>query len=189
MRQRKEKTMNNSLKLGFKLFLITSVTAFALALTNNATQPIIEAKAQEKLQESLGVVFPADNYEEVEVADKAETLEKIYKATGADGEGYVFQINSPGGYGGAIEYLIGVDKDHKITGFAPLNHAESAGFGKNMEEDAFKEGVKGVSMDGEVKASESGSETEIVGISGATISTNTILRGINDAGKVLGELK
>ena len=38
-------------------------------------------------------------------------------------------------------------------------------------------------MDGEVKASESGGENEIVGISGATISTGTILRGINDAAR------
>lgn len=181
--------MNNSLKLGLKLFLITSITAFALALTNNATKPIIEAKAQEKLQESLGAVLPADSYEEVEVADKAATIEKVYKAKSADGEGYVFQINSPGGYGGSIEFLIGVDADHKITGFAPLNHSESAGFGKQMEEDFFKEGMVGVSMDGEVKASESGGENEIVGITGATISTGTILRGINDAAKILGELK
>jgi len=189
LRQRKEKTMNNSLKLGFKLFLITSVTAFALALTNNATQPIIEAKAQEKLQESLGVVFPADNYEEVEVADKAETLEKIYKATGADGEGYVFQINSPGGYGGDIEYLISVDQDNNIKGFAPLNHLESPGFGAEMEQDFFKEGMVGVNMDDEVGYSEAGGENEIVGISGATISTTTIVKGINDAREVLASLE
>ncbi|WP_297790374.1 FMN-binding protein [uncultured Anaerococcus sp.] len=181
--------MNNSLKLGLKLFLITSVTAFALALTNNATSPIIEAKAQEKLEESLKVVFPADSYEEVKEANAPQTLEKIYKASGSKGDGYVFQILSPGGYGGNIEFLIGVDKDHKITGFAPLNHSESAGFGKQMEEDFFKKGMVGVSMDGEVKASKSGGENEIVGITGATISTNTILRGINDAVKVLGELK
>lgn len=181
--------MNNSFKLGIKLLLITSVTAFALALTNNATQPIIEAKAQEKLQESLGVVLPAENYEEVEVSSKPDTVEKIYKASGADRDGYVFQINSPGGYGGDIEYLIGVDSEKKMTGFAPLNHEESAGFGKDMEEDFFKEGVKGVSLEEEVKASESGSETEIVAISGATISTNTILKGINDAREVLGELE
>lgn len=181
--------MNNSLKLGLKLFLITSITAFALALTNNATMPLIEAKAQEKLQKSLATVLPADSYDEVDVSDKPQSIEKVYKANGGKGEGYVFQISSPGGYGGPIEFLIGVDADHKITGFAPLNHSESAGFGKRMEDDFFKEGMVGVSMDGEVKASKTGGENEIVGITGATISTGTILRGINDAVKVLGELK
>ena len=82
-----------------------------------------------------------------------------------------------------------INSDFKITGFAPLNHSESAGFGKRMEDDFFKEGMVGVSMDGEVKASKTGGENEIVGITGATISTGTILRGINDAVKVLGELK
>ena len=176
--------MNKSLKLGLKLLLITSITALALAFTNNMTKPIIEARQQEELKESLAVVYKADSYEELDV-EKPDTVEVVYKAD----DGYVFQILSPGGYGGDIEYLIGVDKDHNITGFAPLNHSESAGFGKQMEEDFFKEGMIGVNMDNEVKASEAGGENEIVGLSGATISTNTILRGINDAREVLSSLE
>ena len=68
-------------------------------------------------------------------------------------------------------------------------HSESAGFGAEMEQDFFKEGMVGVSMDDEVGYSESGSENEIVGISGATISTTTIVKGINDAREVLAGLK
>lgn len=176
--------MNKSIKLGFKLLLITSATALALAFTNNMTQPIIEARQQEELKESLAVVYEADSYEELDV-DAPDTIEVVYKA----GDGYVFQILSPGGYGGDIEYLIGVDADHNITRFAPLNHAESAGFGADMEEDYFKEGMVGVNMDSEVKASANGGENEIIGISGATISTNTILKGINDARQVLEGLE
>lgn len=176
--------MNKSIKLGFKLLLITSATALALAFTNNMTQPIIEARQQEELKESLAVVYEADSYEELDV-EKPDTVEVVYKA----GDGYVFQILSPGGYGGDIEYLIGVDADHNITGFAPLNHSESAGFGAEMEQDYFKEGMVGVNMDSEVKASAAGGENEIVGISGATISTTTILRGINDARQVLEGLE
>ena len=48
-RQKKELRMNNSLKLGFKLLLITSVTALALAFTNNMTKPIIEALLVDEL--------------------------------------------------------------------------------------------------------------------------------------------
>lgn len=176
--------MNKSIKLGFKLLLITSATALALAFTNNMTQPIIEAHQQEALKESLAVVYEADSYEELEV-EKPDTVEVVYKAD----DGYVFQILSPGGYGGDIEYLIGVDSEHNITGFAPLNHAESAGFGAEMEQDFFKEGMVGVNMDQEVKASATGGENEIVGLSGATISTNTILKGINDAREVLSSLE
>ena len=58
-----------------------------------------------------------------------------------------------------------------------------------MEEDYFKEGMVGVNMDSEVKASANGGENEIIGISGATISTNTILKGINDARQVLEGLE
>lgn len=180
--------MNKSLKLGLKLFIITAATGLALALTNNQTAPVIAERQAQELKEKLGIVYPADSYEEVE-ASAPETIEKIYKASSNDGEGYVFQISSPGGYGGNIEFLIGVDSENKITGFAPLNHSESAGFGAEMEEDFFKEGTIGVSMESEVTASESGGENEIVGISGATISTSTILRGINDARSVLESLR
>lgn len=179
---------NSNLVLGLKLLIITAVVGLALGLTNSVTAPVVAARQAEELKESLSVVYPADSYEEVDT-DKPDTIENVYKATSSDGEGYVFQINSPGGYGGDIEYLIGVDSENKITGFAPLNQSESAGFGARMTEDFFKEGMVGVSMDGEVKASETGGENEIVGITGATISTTTILRGINDAREVLETLK
>lgn len=180
--------MNKSIKLGFKLLLITSVTALALAITNSLTEPIIEANQQELLKKSLAVVYEADSYEEIDV-EKPDTVEVVYKAESSEGDGYVFQILSPGGYGGDIEYLVAVDADHNITGFAPLNHAESAGFGAEMEEDFFKDGMVGVNVDEEVKASPDGGEHEIIGLSGATISTNTILKGINDAREVLANLE
>lgn len=179
---------SNNIVLGLKLFGITAVVGLALALTNNVTAPVVAERQAQELKDSLSVVYPADSYEELDV-EKPDSIKNVYKATTADGDGYVFQINSVGGYGGDIEFLIGVDPDDKITGFAPLNHSESAGFGAEMEEDFFKEGMVGVSMDNEVGYSESGSENEIVGISGATISTKTIVRGINDARKVLAEIK
>lgn len=181
--------MANNIKLGLKLFIITAVVGLALAFVNSVTAPVVAENQAQKLKESLSVVYPADSYEELEVADKPESIENVYKATSADGDGYVFQINSMGGYGGDIEYLLAVGADNKILGFAPLNHSESAGFGAEMEQDFFKEGMVGVSMDDEVGYSESGSENEIVGISGATISTATIVKGINDARQVLAEIK
>ena len=68
--------MNKSLKLGIKLLLITSITALALAFTNNMTKPIIEARQQEELKESLAVVYKADSYEELDV-EKPDTVEVV----------------------------------------------------------------------------------------------------------------
>lgn len=182
--------MNKSLSLGLKLLIITAVSGAVLAATNNATAPVIEAANNAKLQESLKVVYEDADFEEIEGVELPKEIVGAYKATQSDGSvGYVFDVNSPGGYGGPIEFLVGVDAENKITGFSPLVHSESAGFGKNMEEDAFKEGVKGVSMDGEIGYSDSGSETEIIKISGATISTNTIVKGINIARESLEKVK
>lgn len=180
--------MANNIKLGIKLFVITAVVGLALAFVNSITAPVVAENQAQKLKESLSVVYPADSYEELKVADKPESIENVYKATSADGDGYVFHINVIGGYGGDIEYLLAVGDDNNILGFAPLEHLESAGFGAEMEQDFFKDGMVGVSMDDEVGYSDSGSENEIVGISGATISTTAIVKGINDAREVLTEI-
>ncbi|MDY3006222.1 FMN-binding protein [Anaerococcus sp. AGMB00486] len=179
--------MSKALKLGIKLLIITAVSALVLAFTNSITEPIIKEADQEKLNESLKVAFPeANNFEEVK-GNFPASIVGVYKADGD--KGYVFDIISKGGYGGDIEFILGVDSDNKITGFSPLKHSESAGFGLQMEEDWFKEGVKGVSMDNKVGASQSGSENEIVGISGATLSTTSIVNGINTAREVLESIK
>ena len=179
--------MNKALKLGIKLLIITAVSALVLAFTNSVTEPIIKKAEQEKLNESLKIAFPeGKDFEEVK-GKFPDAIKGVYKADG--GKGYVFHINSKGGYGGDIEFIIGVDGENKLTGFSPLKHSESAGFGLQMEEDWFKKGVKGVSMDKKVGASETGSENDIVGISGATYSTTAILNGINTAREVQKSIK
>lgn len=179
--------MNKALKLGIKLLIITAVSALVLAYTNSVTEPIIKKSEQEKLNKSLKIAYPAGkDFEEVK-GKFPDAIKGVYKADG--GKGYVFHINSKGGYGGDIEFIIGVDGENKLTGFSPLKHSESAGFGLQMEEDWFKKGVKGVSMDKKVGASETGSENDIVGISGATYSTTAILNGINTAREVLKSIK
>lgn len=179
--------MNKVLKLGIKLLIITAVSALVLAYTNSVTEPIIKKSEQEKLNKSLKIAYPAGkDFEEVK-GKFPDSIKGVYKADG--GKGYVFHINSKGGYGGDIEFIIGVDGENKLTGFSPLKHSESAGFGLQMEEDWFKKGVKGVSVDKKVGASETGSENDIVGISGATYSTTAILNGINTAREVLKSIK
>ena len=87
----------NNFKLGLRLFAITAVVGLALAFTNSLTAPVVAENQAQELKESLSVVYPADSYEEIDV-EKPETIQNVYKATTADGDGYVFQINSPGGY-------------------------------------------------------------------------------------------
>lgn len=178
--------MNKSLQLGIKLLIITAISGLALAYTNQVTAPKIEAANQAKLEESLKVAYPsAKSFEEV----KGNFNESIIGAYKTDDGGYVFDVKQKGGYGGPIEFIFGVDKDKKITGFSPLQHQESAGFGSKMEEDWFKDGTKGVSVEGEIGYSEKGSENEIVGISGATYSTKTIVAGMNAAREALESIK
>ena len=66
-----------------------------------------------------------------------------------------------------ITVALGIDMDGVITGFKPLQHGETVGFGAKCEEDSFRAQFPGLT-----------SENEIDGISGATFSTNAIKEAV-----------
>lgn len=176
--------MNKSFTLGIKLFVITSIAGLLLAFTNSLTEPIIIARQQQQLKDSLGVILEnAENFEELDSKDSSPDIIGAYKGTdGSKTVGYVFEIDEPGGYGGNIHFLIGFDDQMKLTGFKSISHSESAGFGAKIDDPEFNEGLVGTDATKEVSASKDGSgENEILAISGATYSTSTIVNGINSA--------
>ena len=184
--------MKSILKDALTLLCITLVAGLCLSFVYELTKgPIAEAELQKKyasyqavmenvkfseLSEEQQTVLNASDYlppatiDEVLVAKDGDTL-----------AGYVMSVTSKNGYGGEIKVAIGVSADGKVTGFSPLSHGETPGFGARMENDDVKASFVGV-----------GSGAEFDGISGATI-TSTALREIIDsavwAANALGEVQ
>jgi electron transport complex protein RnfG len=151
------------------LTAICIATSAALALTQAAAGPVIEA-TQKSAQEAARVeVLPAaDGFEDAMVTGMPEGVSEAYKAQ--NGAGYVF-IASGKGYGGEMRLIVGIDADGKITGTKTLAHAETAGLGAKTAEPKFQSQFIGKD------ASLSGVDT----ISGATISSKAFIGIVNEA--------
>ena len=95
--------------------------------------------------------------------------------------GYAVQV-APNGFGGAISMMVGVSADGKVLGISIISHAETPGLGAvasaNTDKgaafrDQFVGLIAGITIgDG---------ETQIDALSGATISSQAIVDGVNAA--------
>ena len=182
--------------LALRLFIITAFAAFILSLANNFTSPVIADRRAKELEESLRLAYSdADEIVKDEESEVSLLLEKtensavkeVFKCSkNGEATGYVYRVVSKGGYGGSIEFIVGIENSGETTGFKVLSSQETPGFGKKAEEEFFEEGVKENNINsGELVAAEIPStDTDIQGISGATISTNCILTGLNAVANV-----
>lgn len=180
--------MKEAFNLAIRLFVITAVATIALAFINKSTSSVIAERQAQELKEALVVAYPeGQDFEEMDESElnkyigEKSPIKAVYNVNG--GEGHVYQVSSKGGYGGAIEFIVGI-KDGKTIGYSTLSHSEAPGFGAEITEPEFAEGVKDVVTTGNVGYSTSPDENEIQAISGATITTKCITNGINAAADV-----
>ena len=102
--------------------------------------------------------------------------------------GYTIKTSSKG-YGGAIELMVGISKDGKITGVEIGNHSETPGLGSKATEPMFKNQYvdKDVLNSLLVVKGSTNNDNEISAISGATITSNGVTNGVNAAMKIYNE--
>ena len=168
--------MKDILKLGVTLFAICAVAALVLGVTNNITAPVIEERNIQASNEARKTVLPeADEFKELEGMNSDIVLE-VYEGI-KDGQviGYTIKTSSKG-YGGAIELMVGISKDSKITGVEIGNHSETPGLGSKATEPIFKNQYvdKDVSNSLLVVKGSANNDNEISAISGATITSNGV---------------
>ena len=172
--------MKGILKDALILLCITLVAGLCLSFVYELTKdPIAQAELQKKYA-SYQAVMSDVKFAELSEQEKAvldatsyappATVDEILIAKDNSDNlvGFVMSVTSKNGYGGNIKVAIGVSADGKVTGFSPLSHGETAGFGARMENDDIKAMFVGIS-----------SGAEFDGISGATV-TSTALREIVD---------
>ena len=182
------------------LLIVTFICVALLAVVNQVTrEPIKQAEVNARAQTYKAVYPDAQNFAEVEgTAQLLENAPALLSSAGYDGcyindtlsvtdangnvTGYVIAATSPNGYGGEIQVAIGISSDGVLTGFQPISHSETPGFGAKCEEDEFKNQFKGMSASA-IEYSKTGAtkDNEIDAISGATRSTNAITEAVNSA--------
>lgn len=173
------KDIKEIIKVGLILFLITAVSAGALAYINSITAPIIAKNAEEKQNVAMQKVLPnATEFSEIKDLN-IENDSSVVALYDAGDEGVVV-LCEPKGYGGAISLVVGIDKEGTVSGIDITKQSETAGLGANCSKDEFKEQYKGKTAG--IGVSKNGAkDNEIDAISSATITSKAVTKGVNDA--------
>lgn len=179
--------MKETLKLGFTLLLITAISGAVLATTNSFTGPIIEEIRREGSFGALMEIFPdADDFQPVEDSQLEEIIasnEAITEVNHAlEGEtviGYAFKVVT-GGYGGDVVTMVGIHEDGKVAGIKVVENSETPNLGTLIEEEDFTSSFKEKTTEEELTPVDNPSaENEVQMISGATVSTQAVVKGVN----------
>lgn len=178
-----ENKTSSILKTGGILCAITAVSALLLGAVNSFTAPIIEKNEMEKTQNAMkNVMSEADSFEIVEFvsSEEYESVKEVYEAKkGEEIVGWCVSA-SPNGYGGAVNMIVGVDKDMKVTGVDIVSQSETAGLGAKATEPEFREQYVGKGRIDKVVKNGAG-ENEIDAITSATITSKAVTKGVNEA--------
>lgn len=179
----------------FIITAITLVAGFLLSLVQGITaEPIAVQEALAKESAYKAVFADADSFEQVSEEDAdleayldeqgypAQTVNEVMKALDASGNalGYAFTVTTSEGYGGDIQFAMGVKDDGTMNGISILSIGETAGLGMKANTDAFKDQFKNKNVE-KIEYTKNGAtaENQIDAISGATITTNAMTNGVN----------
>ncbi|MFV0503097.1 MAG: RnfABCDGE type electron transport complex subunit G [Lachnospirales bacterium] len=163
------------------LFIITAVAGFILALAYNLTKDAAEEQKNLATSKAMqSVLIGAVDFKSVETGD--ENIPIITTAFDDSGNviGYIAET-LVSGYSGTIDILVGFDLDFIVTGIDILSHSETPGLGANSTEPEFETQYAG--SKGLFSVVKTGSQTaeEIDAITGATITSNAVTQGVNNA--------
>lgn len=177
------------------LFAITLAAGLLLGFVYDVTkEPIALQKEKAKIEASRNVFPAAENFMALEEPDETR-MESILNSAGLGGThidevsealdnggnliGYVITVTDHEGYGGDIQFSMGITLDGVLNGISLLSISETAGLGmkagdvlvpqfKDKKAEWFSYTKSGALNDNEIEA-----------ISGATITTNAIVNGVN----------
>ena len=198
--------MNDLIKDGLKLVIVTVIAGIALGAIYGITKKPIADQEAKKQAEAYQAVFPdAASFEEVEgfsqeaaskviaggsnPIDGHETDEITAAVAALDGSGqtlgYIFNITTHKGYGGDIQLTVGIQADGTVNGYSVLSIGETAGLGMHAKDTG--EGAWGTQFAGkqaqsfEVVKDGSGAsdDSKIDAISGATITSKAVTGAMN----------
>lgn len=183
--------MRDIVKPTIVLFLISAIVTMALALTNYATKEAIAKQTKIQEESARKEVFPeAETFEEIENINSilgttdAEKLVKEVFSCLKNGEviGRVYLVES-NGYGGVISMSVGIDNSGKINGVKIISLSETPGLGSKVQEEPFISQFIGIEPKEPLTVVKSGGSKaeEIDAVSGATISSKAVVKGIQAA--------
>ena len=169
--------MRNSIKMILVLVVVGIVSGGMLVCVYNYASPLIERNKEKELKEALDKVLPeAVNYNEIEKDYLYEGIDRRDKVIG-----YAF-IAEGNGYQGKIRIIAGIDIElEKLKGIEVLESSETPGLGAEIAGEPFKSQFRGLSVLPKITFTKGkvSQNNEIQAITGATISTRSVVKILN----------
>lgn len=182
----------NPVVLSLVLLIISVAVALLLAFTNSVTkEKIAENTLNEQNAAKQEVLAAASEFSEIAFTDESGIVQAVYEGKDNAGLTVGWCVNvTPGGYGGAIDMMVGIDANGTISGMKIVSHAETAGLGAKAADPEFSNQYQKKPADGDLSVIKSGepAEREIVALSGATITSKAVTTGVNAAAEVVAKL-
>ncbi len=189
--------MKNMLKDALILLVITLIAGAVLGVVYDVTkEPIAQQQQLAKDAAYKEVFADAEKFEEIAMKPDlapedltafvneqgyAASIDGVASAFDGSGTliGYVITVTTHEGYGGDIQFTMGVRNDGTLNGISILSIAETAGLGMRAGEvlvPQFADKQVEVFATSKTGASE---PSQIDAISGATITTDAFVGGVN----------
>ena len=175
--------MKKALHLGGTLFAVTAVTGLILGFVQHFTSIAISRAELEAKNAAFRNVMPdGKTFNAVEVKAGDEFITDIQKAENDSVlVGWCMSVSSKG-YGGPVNFIVGITKDGTVKAINILNHSETPGLGaKSTEPEFYGQFNDKSQLPLKVVKGAAENPDEIMAISGATITSNAVTGGVNAA--------
>ncbi len=174
--------MTKNLRYAVILFTICAVCAFALALTNNITAPVIaQMDAQSRLDALQAVSAGYEIGTQTDVSDQKYVSYAIDLLEGKEAKGFILGLKTAG-YGGEMTLVASYTSEGEVLYAQLLSHSETPGLGKKAEGEGYMDKFKGTGVKTTVPTSKSMlSSSDAQAVSGSSVTFTGIAKAI-DAG-------
>ncbi|NLG05599.1 MAG: RnfABCDGE type electron transport complex subunit G [Clostridia bacterium] len=187
--------MKSMIKNTLVIVIITIISGALLGGVYTLTKEPIAVQKEKTKQEACKTVFQkADSFRSIEdvkeetqsILDQAgfdqESIDEIYEACDQSGQkiGYVLSVTSKEGYGGDINFMMGIDMEGVLNGIEIISINETAGLGMKAKEPDFINQFSDRKVQQFTLTKGGASQDyEIDALSGATVTSNAMVNGVN----------
>jgi Na+-translocating ferredoxin:NAD+ oxidoreductase subunit G len=168
---------NNSVfKIALNLMVACLISGCIIAVTYFATADTAEKASQEALNKTMQTMIEGSTgMKGIEGKDGWYEVDK-----GNDLIGYIVPSDTKG-YGGTIKLLVAVAPDLTVLTYKIISSNETPGLGDNAKKEPFTSQFTGKTEEHLIVTKDTSDTEDIVAMSGATISSKAVTKGVYNA--------
>ena len=174
--------IKKAVHLGGTLLAVTAVTGLILGVVEHFTSAAIRQVELAAKNEAFKNVMPiAQTFEPVDRVENDYVLDIVQASDASGVVGWCMTVETKS-YGGPLQFIAGITKDGTVKAINILNHSDTPGLGaRSTEPEFYGQFTDKTQLPLKVVKGAAGNPDEIAAISGATITSNAVVDGVNSA--------